>query len=87
MDKRKIVIIGGGAAGLLAGAVSAKAGNDVTIIEKNARPARKVMITGKGRCNLTNACFDLQELISNVQQTRGLCIPPFPPLCRMIPSL
>lgn len=66
MVKRKIVIIGGGAAGLLAGAVSAGAGNDVTIIEKNARPARKVMITGKGRCNLTNACFDLQELISNV---------------------
>lgn len=66
MDKRKIVIIGAGAAGLMAGAVSAKAGNDVTIIEKNSRPARKVMITGKGRCNITNACFDLQELISNV---------------------
>lgn len=63
---RKIIIIGGGAAGLLAGATAAKRGEDVTIIEKNSRPARKVMITGKGRCNVTNACFDLDELIGNV---------------------
>lgn len=66
MDRRKIIIIGGGAAGLIAAAESAKLGNDVTIIEKNQRPARKVMITGKGRCNITNAVFDLDELISNV---------------------
>lgn len=63
---KRVVIIGAGAAGLLAGATSASQGNDVTIIEKNSRPARKVMITGKGRCNVTNACFDLDELISNV---------------------
>lgn len=61
-----MVVIGAGAAGLLAGAESARLGNDVTIIEKMPRPARKVMITGKGRCNVTNACFDLEELISNV---------------------
>ncbi len=63
---KRIIIIGAGASGLIAGAVSAAQGNDVTIIEKNARPARKVMITGKGRCNVTNACFELDELISNV---------------------
>lgn len=61
-----MVVIGAGAAGLMAGAESARLGNDVTIIEKMPRPARKVMITGKGRCNVTNACFDLEELISNV---------------------
>lgn len=63
---RKVVIIGAGAAGLMAGAVSALKGNDVTILEKMQRPGRKLMITGKGRCNITNACFDVDELISNV---------------------
>lgn len=63
---RKIIIIGGGAAGLIASATAAKRGEDVTVIEKNARPARKIMITGKGRCNVTNACFDLDDLINNV---------------------
>ena len=63
---KKIVIIGAGASGLMAAAESAKKGNDVTVIEKMPRPARKVMISGKGRCNFTNACFDMEELISNV---------------------
>ncbi len=65
---KKIVIIGGGAAGLMA-AISAadKYGKDcnITVIEKNSRPARKVMITGKGRCNVTNNC-DLDTLIASV---------------------
>ena len=63
---KKIVIIGAGASGLMADAESAKKGNDVTVIEKMQRPARKVLISGKGRCNVTNACFDMEELISNV---------------------
>lgn len=63
---RKIIIIGGGAAGLIASATVAGRGEDVTVIEKNSRPARKVMITGKGRCNVTNACFDLDDLINSV---------------------
>jgi len=62
----KIVVIGGGAAGLLCAAKSAEKGNDVTIIEKMNRPGRKLMITGKGRCNVTNASFELDDLISNV---------------------
>lgn len=63
---RKIIIIGSGAAGLIASATAAKRGEDVTVIEKNSRPARKVMITGKGRCNVTNACFDLDDLVNSV---------------------
>ena len=63
---RKIIIIGGGAAGLIASATAAGRGKDVTVIEKNSRPARKLMITGKGRCNVTNACFDLDDLINSV---------------------
>lgn len=65
-DMRKVIIIGAGAAGLLAAAQAAKRGLDVTIVERNSRPARKVMITGKGRCNVTNACFEIDELISNI---------------------
>ena len=61
----KIVIIGGGAAGLLCAAKSAEKGNDVVIIEKMNRCGRKLMITGKGRCNVTNASFELDDLISN----------------------
>ena len=54
---KRIVIIGGGAAGLMAAySVALKYGKsaEITVIEKNERPARKLMITGKGRCNLTN---------------------------------
>lgn len=65
---KKIVIIGGGAAGLMAAVAAAKeldgAQYSVTVVEKNSRPARKVMITGKGRCNVTNNC-DINSLISN----------------------
>lgn len=61
----RVVIIGGGAAGLLAAGTAAQNGADVLILERNPRPARKVMITGKGRCNVTNMS-DLQELISHV---------------------
>ena len=49
-----LIIIGGGAAGLYAAAAAAGQGMSVMVLEKNARPARKLMITGKGRCNVTN---------------------------------
>ena len=65
---KRIVIIGGGAAGLAAAiSASEKCKNqaEVTLIEKNERPARKVMITGKGRCNVTNNC-NVDTLIANV---------------------
>lgn len=63
---KKCVIIGAGASGLIAGAECAKLGNEVVIVEKMQRAGRKLMITGKGRCNVTNACFDVEELIQNV---------------------
>ncbi|MDO4379345.1 MAG: NAD(P)/FAD-dependent oxidoreductase [Clostridia bacterium] len=63
---KKILVVGGGAAGLLAAATAAQNGADVTIAERNERPARKVMITGKGRCNVTNCCTMLNELVSAV---------------------
>ena len=51
-----VIVVGGGAAGLMAAGAAGRQGHAVTVVERNPRPARKVMITGKGRCNLTNNC-------------------------------
>ena len=51
---RKVIVIGGGAAGMVAAYFSAKDGNEVTLFEKNEKLGKKIYITGKGRCNLTN---------------------------------
>ena len=61
-----VVVIGGGAAGCLAAATAAKRGLPVTLIEKNERIGRKVLITGKGRCNVTNATYTVEELLENI---------------------
>ena len=61
----RVLVVGGGAAGLIAAGTAAMYGADVTLLEKNPRMARKVMITGKGRCNVTNQT-DLQGLIAHV---------------------
>ena len=63
-----VLIIGGGAAGLMAAGTVSMTGKSVTVLERNDRPARKVMITGKGRCNVTNNCTELDKLIENVPQ-------------------
>lgn len=60
-----VAIIGGGAAGLLAGIAAAQDGAKVTIFEKMSIPGKKMLITGKGRCNITNAC-ELPEIIKNL---------------------
>ena len=51
---RKTIVIGGGASGLIAACVASEKGNKVTLIEKNEKLGKKIYITGKGRCNLTN---------------------------------
>ncbi|MEE1061446.1 MAG: NAD(P)/FAD-dependent oxidoreductase [Ruminococcus sp.] len=62
---KKVIVVGGGAAGLMAAGTAAVLGADVVLIEKNHRVGRKIMITGKGRCNVTNNC-DVQTFIRNV---------------------
>lgn len=52
----RVAIIGGGAAGQLAAIFAARNGNEVTVFEQNEKLGKKLYITGKGRCNLTNAC-------------------------------
>ena len=61
---KKVLIVGGGAAGMMASIVAARRGFEVHVFEKNEKPGKKLYITGKGRCNLTNDC-DVEELISN----------------------
>ena len=59
------LVIGGGAAGMMAAVFAARAGADVTLLEKNEKLGKKVYITGKGRCNLTNDC-GLDEFLAQV---------------------
>lgn len=60
-----IIVVGGGAAGMTAAIFAAQSGADVLLLEKNERLGRKLAITGKGRCNVTNNC-DLQTLLENI---------------------
>lgn len=62
--KRKIIVIGGGASGMLAAGLAAQRGMDVTLLEKNEKLGKKLFITGKGRCNVTNNT-DPETLIAN----------------------
>lgn len=62
-----VIVIGAGAAGTMAAGTAAENGADVLLIERNDKIGRKVMITGKGRCNVTNdICDDVQKFISNI---------------------
>jgi len=66
---KKIIVIGGGAAGMLAAITAAEAGADVLLLEKNEKLGKKIYITGKGRCNVTNAC-ETEDLLKNVVTNR-----------------
>lgn len=62
---KKIIVVGGGAAGMMAAIAASDNGNEVCLIEKNEKLGKKLFITGKGRCNVTNA-GDMDALFSNV---------------------
>lgn len=61
----KVIVIGAGAAGMMAAYSAAESGNKVTIYERNEKAGKKLFITGKGRCNLTNAS-DVEEILNNI---------------------
>lgn len=61
----KIVVVGGGAAGMMAAGMAAQAGAQVTLLEQNGRLGKKLLITGKGRCNVTNDC-PWQDVLQSV---------------------
>ena len=64
-NQRNIIVIGGGAAGMIAAIAAAKEGCAVSLYEKNEKLGKKIFITGKGRCNVTNA-GDMDELFAAV---------------------
>ena len=61
----KVLIVGGGAAGMMAAIAAAEKGHMVEVLERNEKLGKKIYITGKGRCNVTNAC-DLEEFFGNI---------------------
>lgn len=65
MAKKEVVVVGAGPAGMMAAGTAAQNGARVTVIDRNKRPGRKLLITGKGRCNVTNNC-DTRDFISSV---------------------
>ena len=65
-DTFDAIVIGAGAAGLMASGTAAEAGRRVAIVEWMERPGRKLRITGKGRCNVTNDC-DSETLLQNIR--------------------
>lgn len=64
-EKKRVIVVGGGAAGMMAAVSATEAGADVLLYERNERLGKKLRITGKGRCNVTNNC-DLNEFLANV---------------------
>lgn len=71
MNNADVLVIGGGAAGLMAAGTAASRGKSVILIEKNRILGKKLLITGKGRCNITNACEDVETLLENVTVNRS----------------
>ena len=61
----KVVVIGGGPAGMMSAITSAENGNDVILIEKMSSLGRKLLITGKGRCNITSS-LNIDDFIKNI---------------------
>ncbi|MCI9098554.1 MAG: NAD(P)/FAD-dependent oxidoreductase [Lachnospiraceae bacterium] len=64
--KEKILVAGGGASGMMAAVLLARKGHSVHVFEQNEKLGKKLYITGKGRCNLTNACETMEELMGAV---------------------
>ena len=62
----RVLVIGAGAAGLMAAGAARRRGHKVTLLEHSGQPGRKLLITGKGRCNLTNNCTE-REFLQNVR--------------------
>lgn len=65
----RVVVIGGGAAGMLAAISAARIGHSVVLLEKNEKLGKKIYITGKGRCNFTNAC-DSETFMQNIMRNQ-----------------
>ena len=75
MAQKKVLVIGGGAAGMLCALYAAREGASVTLLEHNEKLGKKVYITGKGRCNLTNACESEEFMRAILRNPRFMYAP------------
>lgn len=85
MPEYDAIVVGAGAAGCVAAGFAARRGRRILLLERNSRPARKILVTGKGRCNLTNACPPeefLRHVRGNARFLTG-AISRFPPSAAM----
>ena len=68
MHNYELIVVGAGAAGMMAAIAAAEngmSGEEILVLERNEKPGKKIYITGKGRCNLTNAC-EVEDLFRNI---------------------
>lgn len=72
-----LIVIGGGASGMMAAGVAARNGHRVLLIEKNAELGKKLKITGGGRCNITNATFDTRQFLAKFGKNEQFLYSPF----------
>ena len=70
--EHELIVIGGGAAGMMAAIVAAESGRQVCLLERNQKLGRKIYITGKGRCNVTNHCQPQEVLANTPRNSRFL---------------
>ena len=71
--KMKVLVIGGGPAGMISAITAAENKNEVILIEKNKILGKKLLITGKGRCNITSS-IDIDDFIKNIPGNRKIFI-------------
>lgn len=72
LNTKRLIVVGGGAAGMMAAITAARLGADVCLVERNPKVGRKLYITGKGRCNVTNHCSPEQVLAATPRNGRFL---------------
>ena len=77
--KKQVVVIGAGAGGMMAAGHAAESGAEVLLLEKTERPGKKILISGNGRCNLSNTC-DIQTFIDQYGTNGRISICCFPPV-------
>ena len=72
MKQTKVYVIGGGPAGIMAAYKAAQDGAEVTLVEKNQKLGKKLFITGKGRCNVTNNC-EIENFFASIAHNPKFC--------------
>lgn len=76
-EEYDVIVIGGGASGMMAAGIASRDGKRVLLVEKNRELGKKLKITGGGRCNITNATYDTKELLSKFGKAEPFLYSPF----------